>query len=307
MKTKDLKEGVRYAFHTRPHGGPGENGVRNALWDGSIYPVQPYWIGELIEIEPKPRPDSFKGHMVTHHTNRLGAKAILYCDHSYNPETLPDGLRDQWVTVDVGMILRTAEEQAKIVKDAERRAKNEATANAVLARKKVTLSAKLRAWLRSMEVDHPISITDKQRTIKLPLDVADAMSAFIDTQGVRIQTQAEIVAEKMDNDGMSFVQGGNHVWRTWAAHRASGEPPKTLAELCREGGARCESVVSGSEKPDRHRTAAPRVRWTFPDGSAITVVGDTWDLGFANCFCQVGHGQTYNHECLFVCCVLSYE
>lgn len=285
MKTKDLKEGVRYAFQTRPHGGPGENGVRHALWDGSIYPVKPYWIGELIEIDPKPRPDKFYGKgMVTHHTNRLSAKAILYCDHSYNPETLPDSLRDQFVTVDVGMILRTAEEQAKIVKDAERRAKAEANAKAALARTKVTLSAKLRAWLRSMGVDHPISVTDNQRTIKLPLDVADAMSAFIDMHGIRLQTQAEVVAEKMGNDGLSFVQGGTSVWSEWAAKGMLDEPPKTLAELCREAGAT-------AKMSERTHPAANRIRWTFPDGSAITIVGDTWDLGFANCFCQQGHGH----------------
>ena len=40
---------------------------------------------------------------------------------------------------------------------------------------------------------------------------------------------------------------------------------------------------------DEEADGFDRFRYTFPDGSVITVAGEAWDLGFSACYCwQVG-------------------
>jgi hypothetical protein len=47
------------------------------------------------------------------------------------------------------------------------------------------------------------------------------------------------------------------------------------------------------------------VRYVFEDGSAITVAGDAWDIGYADCFCWAGIG--HSEDCLDVAAAIVRE
>lgn len=47
---------------------------------------------------------------------------------------------------------------------------------------------------------------------------------------------------------------------------------------------------------DRHPEDGAVARWSFPDGSALTLHGPAWDVGFLGCWCWAGaphdgHGE----------------
>lgn len=78
-------------------------------------------------------------------------------------------------------------------------------------------------------------------------------------------TIAENIAVLLGNDGRNFsVKDGNNFWGLMASH----------------GAKRAE------------RLGGKIVRYTFPDGSAITETGAAWGIGYAGCFCwqEGGHG-----------------
>lgn len=81
-------------------------------------------------------------------------------------------------------------------------------------------------------------------------------------------TTAEQVSELFDNDGQCFESDP----------AADGEPV-SLAAACERAGGR------------RERRDGDGERYTFPDGSAITIHGDAWDLGFVGCWCWQGAGH----------------
>jgi hypothetical protein len=79
-------------------------------------------------------------------------------------------------------------------------------------------------------------------------------------------TTAQQIAEQFGNDGQK-----------WADERGNG-----LEVVCADHGATAEW---------QHGDLCGSVRYTFPDGSIITVAGDGWDLGYAGCFCWQGAGH----------------
>lgn len=79
------------------------------------------------------------------------------------------------------------------------------------------------------------------------------------------QTQADQIAARYQDDGQVFRD-------------AEGIE---LTEALRKAGA---SV-------DRRDGSGDVVRYTLPDRSVITVAGDAWDLGYADCYCWQGAGH----------------
>jgi len=75
-------------------------------------------------------------------------------------------------------------------------------------------------------------------------------------------TIAKGIADKFKNDGTVFKTNDG----------------QSLEAVC---GQEAEQIVSG---PDCRR-------WTFPDGSVITLAGDAWDIGYPHCWCWQGAGH----------------
>jgi hypothetical protein len=89
-------------------------------------------------------------------------------------------------------------------------------------------------------------------------------------QGDREMTIAEQIAEKLGGDGQVF--------RAYVTD----DTYQTLDSLSSDAGARCDW---------RDGFATDVYRYTYPDGSIITVAGDAWDFGYPDCFCwpEAGH------------------
>lgn len=83
-------------------------------------------------------------------------------------------------------------------------------------------------------------------------------------------TIAQKIAAALDNDGMQ--------WRT---RPTDDSEPQTFEELIEAHGG------ASLEWRDGYRTG-DTVRYSFSDGSMITVWGEAWDYGFADCFCWAG-------------------
>ena len=79
------------------------------------------------------------------------------------------------------------------------------------------------------------------------------------------KTTAEKISEKFSNDGQCFTN-------------AAGE------EL--------DDVCEAHTRPDyRDGYGTDTYRYTFDDGSVITIAGDGWDLGYPGCYCWQGVGH----------------
>ena len=81
------------------------------------------------------------------------------------------------------------------------------------------------------------------------------------------------IAQALDNDGQQ--------WRT---RPTDDSEPRTFDDLIEQHGAYIQ--------PWRDKC-----RFTFDDGSIITVAGDAWDLGFADCYCWAGAVEQEGHQC----------
>lgn len=88
-----------------------------------------------------------------------------------------------------------------------------------------------------------------------------------------MRTQAQIISGLLSDDGQCWESADG----------------VNLADLCKSHGARVE----------RHEQDDSKLRYVFPDDSVITVLGDGWDYGFADCWCwaEVGH----NDDCPLFC------
>jgi hypothetical protein len=84
---------------------------------------------------------------------------------------------------------------------------------------------------------------------------------------------AQQIAQALDNDGQQ--------WRT---RPTDDSEPRTFDDLIEQHGAYIQ--------PWRDKC-----RFTFDDGSIITVAGDAWDLGFADCYCWAGAVEQEGHRC----------
>jgi len=84
---------------------------------------------------------------------------------------------------------------------------------------------------------------------------------------------AQQIAQALDNDGQQ--------WRT---RPTDDSEPRTFDDLIEQHGAYIQ--------PWRDKC-----RFTFDDGSIITVAGDAWDLGFADCYCWAGAVEQEGHQC----------
>lgn len=81
------------------------------------------------------------------------------------------------------------------------------------------------------------------------------------TPAPQAATQAQTVADQLDNDGQRFTSADG----------------RTLAELCEAAGARVVSRTSHG------------IRYVFRDGSVIVAVGGAWDVGLSpDCDCWAG-------------------
>jgi hypothetical protein len=86
-------------------------------------------------------------------------------------------------------------------------------------------------------------------------------------------TIAQQIALALDNDGQQ--------WRTRPTDDSEG---LTFDDLIEQHGAYIQ--------PWRDKC-----RFTFDDGSIITVAGGAWDLGFADCYCWAGAVEQEGHRC----------
>jgi hypothetical protein len=84
---------------------------------------------------------------------------------------------------------------------------------------------------------------------------------------------AQQIADAFDNDGQQ--------WRTITSDDSE---PRTFDDLVEQHGAYIQ--------PWRDKC-----RFTFNDGSIITVAGGAWDLGFADCYCWAGAVEQEGHRC----------
>jgi hypothetical protein len=84
---------------------------------------------------------------------------------------------------------------------------------------------------------------------------------------------AQQIAQALDNDGQQ--------WRT---RPTDDSEPQTFDDLIEQHGAYIQ--------PWRDKC-----RFTFDDGSIITVAGDAWDFGFPKCFCWAGAVEQEGHRC----------
>jgi hypothetical protein len=75
-------------------------------------------------------------------------------------------------------------------------------------------------------------------------------------------TKAEKIAERYGNDGLSWYDAD-------AIH---------LEEACHDYPHTCDQKDG-------------IVRYTFNDGSVLTLAGGAWDFGYPNCFCWRGGGH----------------
>jgi hypothetical protein len=91
----------------------------------------------------------------------------------------------------------------------------------------------------------------------------------VNARRASMATQAEMVAQQLDNDGSRFrTQDGT-----------------SLDELCEAARARVVSRTS-------HGT-----RYVFPDGSVIVAMGGGWDIGLSpDCDCWEGADSGRHHE-----------
>jgi len=82
------------------------------------------------------------------------------------------------------------------------------------------------------------------------------------------RTQAQQISSRYGNDGQCFTD-------------AKGVD---LADCC---------LGFDARRSWRDGFGTDVVRYEFPDGSAITVAGDGWDLGYTDCYCwrDVGHTE----------------
>ena len=80
-------------------------------------------------------------------------------------------------------------------------------------------------------------------------------------------TIAQQIAAALDNDGQQ--------WRTRPTDESD---PMTFTDLVERHGAYIQTWRDNS-------------RFTFSDGSVITVAGSAWDLGFPDCYCWAGAGH----------------
>ena len=88
-----------------------------------------------------------------------------------------------------------------------------------------------------------------------------------------VSTDAERIAERFDNDGMTWTDAeGND-----------------FAEVCDE--------LASDIDNGRHDRGDGDYRYTFADDSVIVVLGDCWDLGYTDCWCMrgAGHSDTCGH------------
>ena len=79
-------------------------------------------------------------------------------------------------------------------------------------------------------------------------------------------TTAERISARYGDDGQCWVDGDN----------------VTIDDACA-----AERGVTIDERPGTSGT----VRYTFSDGSVLTIAGDGWDLGFPGCYCWQGAGH----------------
>jgi len=88
-------------------------------------------------------------------------------------------------------------------------------------------------------------------------------------------TIAQQIAAALDNDGQQ--------WRTRPTDESD---PMTFTDLVERHGAYIQTWRDNS-------------RFTFSDGSVITVAGSAWDFGFPTCYCWqgAGHDDTCNFDC----------
>ena len=83
------------------------------------------------------------------------------------------------------------------------------------------------------------------------------------------KTQAEQVSALLDDDGLEF----------------EAEDGRSLDDLCKAYGARHTS----NDICDDH--------FSFADGSAISVHGGAWDIGYPDCGCWRDNVRRFGHEC----------
>jgi hypothetical protein len=79
-------------------------------------------------------------------------------------------------------------------------------------------------------------------------------------------TSAQHIADLLSNDG-----------QRWATH-----DDVQMDELI---------DLHGGAIERRSGASSDEWRAVFPDGSAITVSGGAWDIGYAGCWCWAGHGH----------------
>jgi len=86
------------------------------------------------------------------------------------------------------------------------------------------------------------------------------------------KTTAERISRRFKDDGLRFRDPDG----------------AQLEDVCREAGGR-------RDREDE----SDSTRYTFADGSVLTLTGEVWDLGFPGCFCWQGGGHT--DECAGEC------
>ena len=79
-----------------------------------------------------------------------------------------------------------------------------------------------------------------------------------------MKTIAQLISDQFGNDGQRWIDDAGI----------------ELAVVCEQAGGEAD------QNWDRELT-----RYTFQDGSAITIESGGWDLGYAECFCRVGEGH----------------
>ena len=94
------------------------------------------------------------------------------------------------------------------------------------------------------------------------------------------RTTASKISDRFSNDGQVW-KDADGVYLAHALNSAVGVPE----------GYREFTGPDGSRK-DRKNDRDEVVRWTFADGSVITIAGDGWDFGYPGCYCWEGAGHT---------------
>jgi hypothetical protein len=87
---------------------------------------------------------------------------------------------------------------------------------------------------------------------------------------------AQQIADLLDNDGQQL--------RT---RPTDDSESMTFSELVKQHGG---ALIDGQPWHDQRR-------YTFDDGSIITVAGSAWDLGYPDCFCWADAVAQEGHRC----------